>query len=684
MKIELSHDILARKIYEKSSTEDKMLLKIENLVRNDYERYQERNLLMSSEDYEYISPFLESLTITPEEQAFVDKSGRNVRRKQRTLNITIMATIAILALFGGLASYQSYLASEKAELVQEKNNELRIQSNALTLKNEEILDQNEVIEAQQDNLRKTNETLVQKEYEAQQAVIRAEESREIAVKSAIEARKQKEVADSLRLQAVHQVKLIQKQKEEADSLSREAIRQAALALKESTRADSLLQIAIEEKAKGDTLRGLSEARVKANQAIRLMQEGKILDGANLSIKAHRLNVERGGPYQNADCYAALDKAYQTFEKQQRDQQNDKNIPQLYKAHNGAIRCIATNYSDKRKNIIAYATEDEKVYVIDEHGYQRINISDRPRSIALSHNGNLLVVGTYSGKLLAYEYMNKKYEKLRFVSKEYKSSIDYIQIVEPFKNVFYIAFSDGKNVNLGFINFKSTRNRFRKELNINIQSSFKINNLKTAAFSNDGQYFIAVNTQLAQVFEIEYNYPKTDFSTNLLRPLLLNREVITAVSIGFDKNKKRHLIAFGLKNGTIRIADVNEMKCLINSEGCEFEAETEHKSEITKLIFNRSGDQLISSSLDKTAKIWNIANMTEERIPLTDHRKWIWDIAYNHQEDQIYTVSEDRSINVWVSRAEILAKLVQDQVNSFQGDSKKLKPIPFRTDSPFKE
>lgn len=684
MKIELSHDILARKIYEKSSAEDKMLLKIENLVRNGYERYQERNLLMSSEDYEYVFPALENLTITREERAFVDKSGRTIRRKQRTLNIIIMATIAILALFGGLASYQSHLASEKAMQIQAQNNTLREQSLDLKIKSDEILEKSDFIKAQQNDLRTAYEIAVQKEYEAQQAVVIAEESRKIAVKSAIEARKQKEVADSLRLKAVHQVELIQRQKATADSLSLEALRQAAIALKESRRADSLLQIAIIEKAKGDTLRGLSEARVKANQAIRLIQEGKILAGANLSIEAHRLNVTRGGPYQNADCYAALDRAYQTFDRQRRDQLNDREIPQLYKAHSGAIRCISTNYSNQRNNITAYATEDEKVYVIDANGFQRINISERPRSIALSHSGRLLIVGTYSGKILAYEYINEKYEKLRFASKEYKTSIDYIQVVEPIKGVFYIAFSDGQNVNLGSINFISSRNRFKKELNINIQSSFKINNLKTAAFSNDGQYFIAVNNQLAQVFEMEYNFPKTDFTTNLLQPLLLKNEAITAVSIGFDKKKQRHLIAFGLKNGTIRIADLNQMNCLTNNEGCEFEAQTEHKSAITKLIFNKDGDQLISSSLDKTAKIWNIANIKEERIPLVSHRKWIWDVAYNYQEDQIYTVSEDRSISVWISRPEILARRVQNQVNNFQGNPNKIKPIPFRSESPFKE
>ena len=32
MKIELSHDILARKIYDKASADDKLILKVENLT----------------------------------------------------------------------------------------------------------------------------------------------------------------------------------------------------------------------------------------------------------------------------------------------------------------------------------------------------------------------------------------------------------------------------------------------------------------------------------------------------------------------------------------------------------------------------------------------------------------------------------------------------------------------------
>ena len=127
MKIELSHDILARKIYDKSSTEDKLVLKIENLIREDYQRFVDRKILMGKEDYEYVAPFLSSLNLIEEEKAFVRKSKRAIDRRQRRRNILIIAVMAILALSGAWAVYQQSVAKTQeseaiyqAELAKEQ------------------------------------------------------------------------------------------------------------------------------------------------------------------------------------------------------------------------------------------------------------------------------------------------------------------------------------------------------------------------------------------------------------------------------------------------------------------------------------------------------------------------------------------------------------------------------------
>ena len=52
MKIELAHDILARKVYEKGSSEDKARLRIESFVNDKYNIYVLNRRLLSNDDFE--------------------------------------------------------------------------------------------------------------------------------------------------------------------------------------------------------------------------------------------------------------------------------------------------------------------------------------------------------------------------------------------------------------------------------------------------------------------------------------------------------------------------------------------------------------------------------------------------------------------------------------------------------
>ena len=140
---------------------------------------------------------------------------------------------------------------------------------------------------------------------------------------------------------------------------------------------------------------------------------------------------------------------------------------------------------------------------------------------------------------------------------------------------------------------------------------------------------------------------------------MKRLNVTAAAIG--ENEQGFLFALGFKNGSVHIGSISTLDCLINNNDCEYSIPSEHKSAITKLIFRGDGKQLITTSLDKTGKIWNIENIKEERIPLISHRKWIWDVAYSRDQETIYTVSEDRSIRVWLSNIETLESRVDSYI-----------------------
>lgn len=99
MKIELSHDLLAKKIYDKASTEDKMLIKIRNFIKDRFAYFKENNVLLSKEDLNYIEPYLKQLTLERYELIFIDRSKRAIRLRRAGVIGIAIAVIFVLAYF---------------------------------------------------------------------------------------------------------------------------------------------------------------------------------------------------------------------------------------------------------------------------------------------------------------------------------------------------------------------------------------------------------------------------------------------------------------------------------------------------------------------------------------------------------------------------------------------------------
>lgn len=124
MKIEISHDILARAVFDRASSEDKMRLKIEQFIRQRYQFYLQQKALLRKSDLDYIGPFLETVYMTPDEKAFVDNSRASIRRKVILGVITTVVFILVLIAFVVILawSYSNLAAAKKQD--DEKNQRL--------------------------------------------------------------------------------------------------------------------------------------------------------------------------------------------------------------------------------------------------------------------------------------------------------------------------------------------------------------------------------------------------------------------------------------------------------------------------------------------------------------------------------------------------------------------------------
>lgn len=116
MKVEITHDILARKIYDRIGAEDKMRLKIKEFIYDRYTYFQEANVLLTSKDLNYITPYLGKISVGPEQEVFIKKSQQEAKKRENRRRATVLTVITILTLI----SIWSFLNWQKATQANER------------------------------------------------------------------------------------------------------------------------------------------------------------------------------------------------------------------------------------------------------------------------------------------------------------------------------------------------------------------------------------------------------------------------------------------------------------------------------------------------------------------------------------------------------------------------------------
>ncbi len=104
VKYELTHDLLAAKIEEKVSDEQKIRRKMRRFLNEQFLQYETRQTLLSKDDLAYIRPYLKSLHLTEAEQRLIRKSESALRRRQR-IAIFVTATIILIISALGLQAW---------------------------------------------------------------------------------------------------------------------------------------------------------------------------------------------------------------------------------------------------------------------------------------------------------------------------------------------------------------------------------------------------------------------------------------------------------------------------------------------------------------------------------------------------------------------------------------------------
>lgn len=114
MRVEIAHDILAKSVYQKSSEEERLRLRVQLFVKQRYDYYEWKGALLTESDIRYIQPFLKILELSAEQKAFIEKSKTYLVKKDRSQKrrqalYVILPIIAVGVVFIG---FQASAAQE--------------------------------------------------------------------------------------------------------------------------------------------------------------------------------------------------------------------------------------------------------------------------------------------------------------------------------------------------------------------------------------------------------------------------------------------------------------------------------------------------------------------------------------------------------------------------------------------
>ncbi len=647
MKVELAHDILAKKVYDKASSEDKLILKIEQLIRQNYNRYRERDVLMSADDLDYIQPFLEQVHIPSEQNAFIQKSQNAVEASRKRLRLMWAAIFLFLAASTVYSIWQYSVANEQrqaAEAATRATEKLRVaavksEKAAISAKDEAYKQrdranelQKEADKAKLDALAQRDSVLIIKR-KIESALKEVQRQKNKAERQRIAADSAKAQAEQQKLIAEQNLMLAKENQEKAEKATEEANIQKDRAIKSEKETKELYEVA--------------QARSKSNRAIRLMRGGKIEEGVNMALEAHDTLMRYAPNEPNADNYTALLVAISELQENKR--------ANLFNEHKDAIRIVAHH---PEKPIVASADESGKIFLWNWISNKKIaatsppsSIKRRLRSLNFTPNGKKIVGGTTDGELLAWQYDGKNISKKSInLSANVEGIIEHIDFPNDPKHAHHCVFSVERQVYL--LNTKTKKIEDKITLADSI-TAFKLSYL--------GQFLLVATKDIIYQFQIDYDGKSKKFK-EIFKRQKKELKHVTALSLHSKSGK----LAIGNKYGTVWVTNLNSF--INDTEAINMNnGETEHRSKITGLDFSQSGYILVSSSLDRTAKIWDAQNIKNERLILFEHTDWIWGCNFvdNNGNEKILTYSEDKTVRIWEINSINLSKKVKKQLTKWK-------------------
>ena len=545
-----------------------------------------------------------------------EKEERRIKRKRRITRNTIFGFICLTIIIG-IFGVRSYFSEQKAKKL-----------NVIALKAEKDA---KTAQAQAE----ANEKEAKKEKEiADIERLKAEKERLNAEKATIFARKSLDEAMRSKKEADEQRKNAELSQKDAEKERTEALKQKDKADKAKLQADKLKEIAeLETEFYSLTL----ELENLTNESNDVEPNSRILNSIEQTLekyyKYEKLMIETdSGKIVAEGLFVLLQTALKALEKKPNYRETSMLIKKINPS--ASIRTISTY----ENNIIAIGGDDQFLYVLNgatKNEIEPIKINERIRKIVIA-NSSTIFVGTFKGNVFKIDLTAQNTRDRKKKIYEDGTLIKELYYKSNSKDLFIVSSNDisiydGQDSSIIAETENINSTYYNKDLN------------KLYVATDDGIYFLL----------------ESELKVISLRKINLNTDKISAIS--FTENR----MFLGTDSGELYVYKLNnETKTRIS---LEFEGKIiVHRSEITKLFYDQSNDNLYSASFDNKVLKFNttlvdISKIKNSAISLTGHQKWVWDI--NLIQDQkgnylVVTADENGNLLSWFDEIDKLA----DKVN----------------------
>lgn len=489
---------------------------------------------------------------------------------------------------------------------------------------------------------------------AEEEKILADKAREEAIQArevAVEAQK-KEVVQ--RLQAIRNADLAKRAELQALQNEKRANdeRLRAEANAEEAKRQEKLAIANAEEA----LRQRYIAQAKA-MAVKSKELNDVEQQSIIAQQAFKFNSEHKGYIYDNDIYNGL---YFALSK------NEHPLTKSLKAHdNGAARALITHKGD---NHVYSAGSDGKIFrwTPDANGWKSEILADRPDyqyySIDISKDGKTLVAAGLNEASESQNYaeifnLNNPGQSPKKIS-GFSYGIENIQFT-PDNAGFFARDNSGRSI-------KYSDLATVKEV---IKPAVKINAI---ALSPDGKLLAgAGDNGMLYLWDIANNYSVTEINK-------VNNSGNALTAVVFAPEGRR--IVVGDNRGVIKLYD--------NQAGMVLRILSGHTSVIEEIRFNHAGTFMATASKDKTVRLWNINQLKEQPIVLSDHKDWVWSATFSPDDEQllasVHSSTEtikgvEHTIRAWPTKIPTMANILcsyvkrnldRDEWDTFAGNDLK--------------